>query len=1048
MLSIVAFILLIGLVNALETPVIYYTADEADNYSNMGTWGNSYDQALVSGGLTSVTGVVDNAWYCDGSDSLQINNVNPTVIKPIKTIQMWIQPRGNSNDRAFFHWSQPSNHFYGAKEGTDAASYILIDGVNVYTGNRMAALDSWVMITVSANATHTNVWYNDTLKASIASVEVLDDLGNFGLCSAQNDGLKWNGYIDNIAFFNYSFSQDDVDTTFDSGAGYDYISGTTAPVYLNISNSYPLNDIFFNYKLINYNLTVDATYPFSCGLYINDTLNYTINSTSGKDIVIDTDILMDDGVHPYYWSCNNSNYTINSTIKTFNVDTINPIIVSSNVNIVSNPYLLKTNGVINGNWTVTDNIVLYGLEALIDNVQIKNKTNLNVSEYTYNLSYSVENLSLGQHNLNISFYDGHTAKELKNPKAYNPSTSWFDDIVKFDFEVPYKQGYFKLKKKDSSIFDKWEVEEKIDRYSFKFKPKDKAETMTFYIEADSRIDVINKPDTEYGLWFVYDEHWMDFMPYTVESYNRISDTAIEVIVSGFDINQEEYTFNSIGDLNVVSESYDFFVTGFTAEYVSPIIETSDNTMNFNIYKINSSYSTDAWFNYDTVDYELNKFSSSDYDNYTVTFTTPKVSSNQEIKNFSFYYNLTDGVTFNTYNVTFNQTILRIGIDNCTGTNGTEAITFYGRDEENPDNPLIYDLNIDLDVWYEDENNYREVSFGFSGKNNYSICISDNSSSYRINSIMEYNKENYADRKYYLNNYELNNQTKNVYLYLINETKRTEVILKVYDESSGENVNDATVKIQRYYPQGNNSNDGGVYRTVEVEKTDVSGQTLSKLVLSDVFYRFIVEDSDNVVRLTTDANKVYTTTKVLPISLLTNWFETYQKIGNLQVQTECNEEDMTCKVEWNDPTNIAQEIQFEVYSRTPFGSELLFEDTATTSSGNIIYSIPYNNSGRTFEAKSYLVSNYEDDVSLLIGTDNIDSVNRVNRFGGVSTLLPITLLFISISTALLVSIGAVGVIAGSIILIIALSFIGIIHLSFQNIMIIIILGGILIAKLRQ
>ena len=1026
----------------------YYSFD--DNYSDTSIAGygrhlTAYDGASFTGGL------IGNSFYTASS----AHAMNQTVdnIDKIKTIDLWAYPDDSPhNERIMCIGGEYPTTWIQLNIEYGAAAFSAFDGSSwsdmVICSDGLIA--GWNHVVFTMNDTAMMIYCDgvleDTETANLINFKSSYNKISFGDCLG---ATQWSGRIDNVFIGNETYTQADVTASYNGGAGFNYTgTGTPAtPTYttVNVSDTLPEDNAQFKSNEINFSTIVNASYDFSCSLYVNDTLNLTQGFSSGQNVSVNITATIDEGIIEYYLSCNDSNTTTNTTAKIFIVDVSTPVIVDSYVNLQTTNILTDTDSII-GTWNITDNIVLYGLEVFIDDVQVENKTNLNTSLYYYNFTYPVSSLSKSQHTFSVSFYDGHTATELKNPKSYNPQTKWFDSEVRFDFVVPYKKGFLKMKKKGGSILDNWDLKESKDRFSFEFKPISKTTSHTFTIEADSKIDIIHVPDSEYKTWIVYDEHWLDFMPYDITNINRVSDTEVEVTVDGFDVNDEIYTFNSIGDLNVVSENYTFDVIGLNATYSTSVIETEEQTMEFEIYKINSSYSTQANLVYNNAIKSLNKFQGLIYDTYTVTFNTPMIDNASKQVDFTFNFNITNGGVTE-LSQDFNQTIIQIGISNCSNSSHATALTFKGYEELNPNKLVNYSLNIDLDVWVESESSFRDVSFGFNGNSSYDICIYPSESTYYVAATMEYDADNFVDRKYYLDAYELTNVSSIVNLYLINQTQRTEVILKVYDESTGLNVPNALIKVQRFYPEGNSSNSGGIYRTVEVEKTDVSGQTLGKLVLSDVYYRFIVE-VDGIVKLTTTAAKVFTTTKVLPISLQTDWFETYKQVGDLSVSTGCNETTMVCNVEWNDASNVVNTISFDVYEHTAFGKSLIYSDEATSASGNIVYTIPTNTTGKSYVATSYLISNNDDASLIKLGIGTIDKTQKISEFGGVSTLFPVMLLTIGIASALLVQVGAIGIIIGCIIALLTLSVIGIIGLSMGNVMILMALGGILIAKMRQ
>ena len=88
---------------------------------------------------------------------------------------------------------------------------------------------------------------------------------------------------------------------------------------------------------------------------------------------------------------------------------------------------------------------------------------------------------------------------------------------------------------------------------------------------------------------IIDDHWLDFYVNDVENLEvniiKINDYKVEVTVSGVG-DLENIQFNSIGDLNVVVETYTFNLISADAEYSSVVF--SNYTSN---YYVNISSNT-------------------------------------------------------------------------------------------------------------------------------------------------------------------------------------------------------------------------------------------------------------------------------------------------------------------------------------------------------------------------------------------------------------------------------------------------------------------------
>jgi hypothetical protein len=247
------------------------------------------------------------------------------------------------------------------------------------------------------------------------------------------------------------------------------------------------------------------------------------------------------------------------------------------------------------------------------------------------------------------------------------------------------------------------------------------------------------------------------------------------------------------------------------------------------------------------------------------------------------------------------------------------------------------VNINIDVLDDAGNEViKRYGFGLENDNEYDICIYPNNTFYQTNIKLEYFSDIYANRKYFLNNYTLSNDNTNLSLYsIIREDEASDVSLIVYDQSTGQRIADAYIKILRYYPNLD-SDSSSSYRTIEIEKTDENGQTLAKLILADIWYKFIVEYPAGTVLFTSDVQKILSTEKLLPISTAQNTYADYFADLGVYVDVDCSITDMNCVCEWN--TNDGSELTAElrIYQDTGFSKQLINSEQTTSSAGSLIY----------------------------------------------------------------------------------------------------------------
>ncbi|KKL62591.1 hypothetical protein LCGC14_2183680 [marine sediment metagenome] len=378
----------------------------------------------------------------------------------------------------------------------------------------------------------------------------------------------------------------------------------------------------------------------------------------------------------------------------------------------------------------------------------------------------------------------------------------------------------------------------------------------------------------------------------------------------------------------------------------------------------------------------------------------------------------------------------VGIDDCTLYNIT-VLRITGKDEETNE-----DVNTTLNIFLEPIfSTGTSNSYELSGKTNYTFCADKN---YSINAIMEYGDGTiYTDRKYYLNNFSIDISTiSNVFLYHLNNTKASEIVFTVFDTTTGDRVKDVFIKILRYYPGEN------LFRIVEIAKTDEVGQSLGKMILADVFYKFIIESPAGTVKLDTGVLRILSLTRSFGISFVEDVLAVWDKIHGVSYLTTCTKGTKTCRVTWIDSSNIVQSVTLEVWRVTGLADTLLSSQTTTASAGTISYTVVEDTATNTYEARAFARSTNPSDWSFgrarFFDSDNPFFTDPANR---LASLFPLFLLMVVITFAL-IDWGVVGIVIGSLLGMVVGSITGILPISPFYLISFILMAVILIYKLSK
>jgi len=336
-----------------------------------------------------------------------------------------------------------------------------------------------------------------------------------------------------------------------------------------VANNIPPDNTQFN--ALSLNFTADVTSDlsnFNCTFNFDGTANQSVtNVTAGVDVPISFTVGFsptEEAKHSYSFLCVNEFGSDQTDNFTFFVDNVDPQIITDFVNLT----VLLTP--LTAQFNFSDTFLLHSYNISVDGTTIDSQIGLNVTFISVNISEDVSGFPGSVHNLTARVADGHTAKELRG--KYKWSNGLWNDHMQYNFDGVYKKGWLQIRNKKSSIWDYWTSTEKKDRHNFKFIPsKQDQEYYTFVVTAESKLFIVDAPNTPWKKWIIYDDHWIDF--YIKDFGNlettikRISDTEAEVTVKNphYKTGKEtEFEFESIGDLNIVTTTFTFF----TAEFIS------------------------------------------------------------------------------------------------------------------------------------------------------------------------------------------------------------------------------------------------------------------------------------------------------------------------------------------------------------------------------------------------------------------------------------------------------------------------------------------------
>lgn len=999
----------------------------------------------------TMTGISGNAWNVSRLEkdniTLPANLINGTVAA---TINIWFKLNKTPSGTPYL--VSTTGHVVGGGGesrmrvyGGEYKAQYSIDQVETGTTSLFnPTIDNWYMATMTYDGAEVCSYINSTLMVACAA-----NTGPIFAGSAMGVGTRYDAstdttmsaVLDELYIWNRALSQSEISELWNSGTGYFWSEfGEGEVSNPSFSNPTPDDD-----STHNTNQTINCTHngtDIRYYLFVND-IPYYFNVTESGTGYFNWTTNFTDGTYEYSCMVQNittggSGYSSNVT-RTLIIDTTNPIITLNADNSFNGSNVSTTNqyaDYIFFNITITDETELnsFLVNVTQNGISYYNFTNLtltNLLVYNFTKNISTSAWPAGVYDVNVTVSDAHTASAIKDYDI-----SQFLNRITFDTEENneisiYGGGAYSTK-----------YNKKKDRYEFGFNYLTEKTERTFTVKAKNKIKYL--PQSKYKAHFVIwnpttkSGNWIDFEGIGADYIiTKVSDKEYDITFKNLK-GSKEIMVKSIGGVNVVDQYYQLYVGNYT--FTAPSIANygSSEIFIFNISSDPSHLAINATFYYNNTIYSNTKIIGANYTSFSTTLSIPQVVGISE--NITFYWDIdVNQSNGNKYSFTVTDTInvSNAGIDNCTIYNIT-VLRIFGKDEETNE-----DVNTTLNIFLEVVSPIGgNSSYELSEHVNYSFCANKN---FTINSIMEYGDGAvYTNKKYYLNDLLLNTESiHDVYLYHLNNTKASEVTFTVFDTTTGDKVDGAFIKILRYYPGEN------IFRTVEVTKTDGAGQSLGKLVLADVFYKFIIESPAGIVKLDTGVLRILSLTRSFGITFAEDYLDTWNKIHGVSYSTTCTKSTKTCRITWSDESNIVQDVTLEVWRMTGLTDQLLFSQTTVAASGTISYTITEDVEANTYVARGFIESNtgtsrYPGGTASFFYSDNPFFTDETHR---IASLFPLLLLVICIVFAL-VDWGVLGVVVGSLLGLIIGSIVGIIPLSPFYFISFIIMGVILLYKLSK
>jgi len=475
----------------------------------------------------------------------------------------------------------------------------------------------------------------------------------------------------------------------------------------------------------------------------------------------------------------------------------------------------------------------------------------------------------------------------------------------------------------------------------------------------------------------------------------------------------------------------------TMSYDEAVSEGSTGSYSL-FYRINpdaiDNMTAGFWWN-ETYRGTTTRSTNTSYEIFTNTLVIPEAANLNE--SVDFLYNITiswaNGTVSTINSTTNNQTAQSVQLNNCTGA-GDEGLIMYLKDEET-DADAAGDIEIAIDIDYYSIS--KNFSFSWTNITNATICLYPPQITIDFDAQIFYEGTGYYPRTYFLDT-TVSNTTQSVYLYLINTSDASQVIIYVKD-SSGLAVENATVKVERFYV-GDYS-----YKTVAQIVTDFDGKGVAYLNI-DKYYKYIIELNGTVVREFSPSIIVcpsgsscppYTVTLYTTESSSTEFSQIY---GSISHSCSWNNVTGVLSCTGSDTTGISQEFGLEV-DRLGILTDTS-ECSSTSASSAVTMTCTLTNwSGNTYHYE-FLV-NLPESGWVVIENGFLDFYSVAYTYGWVGTLAVLVLI---LATAGMAVNPSAAIILPTVALIFATGL-GLVPIEYTVLIELVVIAGVAAYKLR-
>ena len=454
------------------------------------------------------------------------------------------------------------------------------------------------------------------------------------------------------------------------------------------------------------------------------------------------------------------------------------------------------------------------------------------------------------------------------------------------------------------------------------------------------------------------------------------------------------TAGNVGS-NSTSWEYDVFVTNQTWNN-----ETTEGAVE--PFTLNATLGTGLTFNsatltYNGTDYAGTITNTGGTDYYIDTEIDISNVDAEEKREFYWNLALSNGESYNTSTQTQNVTALFI--DDCTSF-GTLILNYTLYDEDTQDlispDPAVDNATIEINIDVSPLGSTTpiiEYSNTFE-TNNATICMDNLETNYRLDVTTKYSAFDHVVEYHHIQNYQLNSSSEqHISLYDLATTESQEFLV-VFKDENFVLVQDALIDISREYVGE------GLFKSVEVAKTDSQGQTIVHLVLGDVRYDIVVKKEgeilatfDNVVAVCQDAGSGECTLNLNQLATQVQPLD-YENLGNIAYYWTLDRADRTIQVDFTSTDSLVVKVDLNVTKFDNYFNESVCDETLTSTTGTITCNIPANFGNVSFLAELYSDGEFVGQTLFSLSPQALESFGYTGVIMVIIMFMVLPLMFVS------------------------------------------------------